>query len=208
VTNYQAGVSGPAGTANIDANIRLSTANTNYGTDASLYVGVTNGLDKVYRSLVAFNLAGIPSGATVTSCRLTMNVTQRTNPTPGHIRRLCSEHWLDGDAQSENQTTWAVWKTANAWSSPGAGTATTDCSTGGDYTTVDEVAYTPPAGTGQFTFPEMTTLCQDAVSQRGGWLRLRLTQDSEATQSNLLRFDSSDASSAAARPRLSVSWTQ
>jgi len=68
------------------------------------------------------------------------------------------------------------------------------------------VAYTPPAGAGLFTFPDLSGLCQDALDQRGGWLRLRLSQDAEATQSNLLRLDSSDATTAANRPKLTVSW--
>jgi hypothetical protein len=207
INNYQAGVSGPAGSANVDTNIRLSTPTTGYGTDSALYVGVTNAADKVYRSVLAFNLVGIPPGAVVTSCRLTMNVTQRTNPTPGHVRRLCGEHWLDGDGQGEAQATWNVWQTGTGWGAAGAASAA-DCASGGDYTTTGEVAYTPPAGTGPFTFPELKALCQDAVALRGGWLRLRLSQDAEATQSNLLKFDSSDASSAANRPKLSVTWSQ
>src|SRR4029077_16614134 len=62
---YQAGGSGPAGSANVDANIRLSTPTTNYGTDPNLYVGVTNGPDKVYRTLIAFDLSDVPVGATI-----------------------------------------------------------------------------------------------------------------------------------------------
>jgi hypothetical protein len=202
---YQQGVSGPANSANIDTKVRLSQATTNFGTDPELHVGVTNGADKVYRTFMAFDLGDIPAGAVVTSCTLRINVTQRTNPTPGHIRRLCGEHWLDGNAQGESQATWNVWKTGFSWGTPGAG-STAPCASGGDYTTTDEVAYTPPGGTGLFTFPDIATLCQDAIAQRGGWLRLRISQDSESTQSNLIRFDSSDVSSASNRPRLSVTW--
>jgi hypothetical protein len=81
-----------------------------------------------------------------------------------------------------------------------------DCSAGADYTTAGEVSYTPPTGTGLFTFPDLTTLCQDALDQRGGWLRLRISQDAEGTQSNLIKFDSSDAGTAANRPKLTVTW--
>jgi hypothetical protein len=167
---------------------------------------VTNEANKVYRMLIAFNLAGIPSSATVTGCTLGVNVTQRTSPTPGHIRRLCGEHWLDGDGQGELQATWNAWKTGSSWGSPGA-SSTASCSAGGDYTTAGEVAYTPPGGTGPFTFPALTALCQDAVAQRGGWLRLRISQDSESTQGNVIKFDSSDAGTATNRPKLTVSWT-
>ena len=99
-----------------------------------------------------------------------MNITQRTSPTNGHIRRLCTEHWLDGDGQGELQATWNVWKTGNNWGAPGA-SSTAPCgpgTSGGDYATALEVAYTPPGGTGPFTFTGLTALCQDAVSQRGG----------------------------------------
>ncbi len=203
--SYQAGVSGPAGSASVDANIRLSTLTTNYGTDPSLYVGVTNGPDKIYRTLMAFDLSNIPAGAVITSCKLTVNVTQRTNPTAGHVRRLCAQHWLDGDGQGENQATWSQWKTGSAWGSPGADSSA-PCTANGDYTTDAEVAYVPPAGTGAFTFPDLSGLCQNAIDQATGRLRLRITQDSEATQSNLIKFDSSDASTAANRPKLVVTW--
>src|SRR6185503_713772 len=76
---YQAGVSGPAGSASVDTNIRLSTPTTAWGSDPNLYIGVTNGATKVYRTLIAFDLSDIPAGAVVTSCRLSVNVAQRTS---------------------------------------------------------------------------------------------------------------------------------
>ena len=172
----------------------------------NLFVGVTNAADNVYRTIMAFDLSTIPAGATVTACTLTVNVTQRTSPTAGHVRRLCGEHWLDGDGQSEAQATWTVWKSATNWGVAGAG-STASCGAGGDYTTTDEVAYTPPAGTGLFTFTGVTALCQDAVSLRSGRLRLRISQDAESTQSNLIKFDSSDATTASKRPKLTVTWS-
>jgi hypothetical protein len=203
---YQTGVSGPLDSANIDTNVRMSTATTNYGNSTELFVGVTNGADKIYRTFMAFNLSNIPSTATVTSCTLTVNVTQRTKPTAGTVRRLCGEHWIDGNGQSENQSTWNLYRTGGSWGSPGAA-STASCALGGDYTTTDEVPYNPPSGTGFFTFPNLATLCQDAVAQRGGWLRMRISQNSEASKSNLIKFDSSEASTASRRPRLVVTWT-
>jgi hypothetical protein len=201
-------VSGPAGSANVDTQGRQSSAATNYGNDTALFIGVTNSATNVWRTFMAFQLAGIPANAVVTDCRLTLNIIQRTNPTAGHVRRLCGEHWLDGDGQSEAQASWTNWRTGTAWQTPGAGTGTTGaCTAATDYTTVGEVAYTPPAGTGPFTFPNLTALCQDALAARSGWLRLRISQDSDATQSNLLKFDSSEASSAANRPKLVVTWS-
>jgi hypothetical protein len=142
VATFQAGVSGPAGSASVDTNVRLSALTTNYGSDTELYIGVTNGPTKVYRSLLAFQLAGVPAGAVITDCRLTLNIIQRTNPTAGRVRRLCAEHWLDGDGQGEAQATWSSWRTGQPWGSAGAG-STAACAAGGDYATADEVAYTP-----------------------------------------------------------------
>ena len=198
-------MSGPANSANVDTYLRLSALTSNFGTDPELIVGVTNAADKVYRSLLDFNLAGIPSGATITSCTLRVNITQRTSPTVGHIRRICAEHW--DDALSESQSTWSAWKTGSNWTSAGAATGAAACSASVDYSTAGEVAYTPPAGTGLFTFPSLNALCQDAVTNRGGRLRLRISQDAEATQGNVIKFDSSDAGTAANRPRLAVTWT-
>jgi len=209
VTNlYQAGVGGPAGSAGVDTYLRLSTPTTNWGTEPELIVGVTNAADKVYRTIVAFDLSDIPAGATVSACSLRVNVTQRTSPTVGHIRRLCPQHWQDGDGQSEAQATWSAWKTGANWGAAGAA-STSACDAGGDYATTnatDEVPYTPPAGTGAFTFPDMTALCQAAIGEAGGWLRLRISQDAEGTQGNVIKFDSSDGATAANRPRLSVTW--
>ena len=78
---------------------------------------------------------------------------------------------------------------------------------GGDVALAGEVAYLPPGGTGAFTFPDLSALCQDALDQRAGWLRLRISQDAEATQGNLIRFDSSEAGTAANRPKLVVIWS-
>ena len=206
VNTYQAGLSGPIDSANVDTNMRLSMATTSFGTDPDLYVGVTNASDKVYRTVMAFDLSDIPAGATISTCSLTVNVTQRTSPTAGHVRRLCGEHWLDGAGQSETQATWSTWKSGTPWTVAGAG-STVDCAAGGDYTTTDEVGYIPPAGTGPFTFPELSALCQDALANRGGWLRLRISQDAESTQSNLIRLDSSEATTATHRPMLSVMWS-
>jgi hypothetical protein len=136
---------------------------------------------------------------------LTVNVIQRSAPTGGHIRRLCGEHWLDGDGQSERLATWANWKTGAIWGAAGAGSAAA-CASGGDYATAGEVAFAPPTGGGLFTFPDLSALCQDALDSRGGWLRLRISQDAESTRSNVIRFDSSEGSSPARRPKLSVTW--
>ena len=205
---FQAGVSGPAGSANVDTQGRLSSPTNNFGNDAALFIGVTNAANNAFRTFMAFQLAGIPAGAVVTDCRLTLNIIQRTNPTAGHVRRLCGEHWLDGDGQSEAQASWTNWRTGTAWGTAGAGTGTSGaCTATIDYTTVGEVPYTPPAGTGLFTFPTLTALCQDALTARGGWLRLRISQDSEAAQSNLLKFDSSEAGTATNRPKLVVTWS-
>jgi hypothetical protein len=206
VNAYQAGVSGPVGSANVDANLGLTPASTNYGADPALYVGVTSATNQVFRSILAFNIGNIPSGAVVTDCRLTVNVAQSRRPRAGRIRRLCGEHWLDGDGQSEAQATWANWRTGSAWGTAGAA-STASCAAGGDQSTVDEVPYTAPAGTGLFTFPNLTSLCQDALVNRGGWLRLRISQDVETTKNTFIRIDSSDATTAANRPRLVVTWT-
>jgi hypothetical protein len=207
VNTYQAGVSGPANSANVDTNIGQTPATSNYGADPALYVGVTTAANKVFRSLLAFNIANIPAGATITDCRLTVTVTQRKNPTAGRIDRICTERWRDGDGQGEAQATWIDWQTASAWGQPGA-SSTADCSAGGDYATAGEVAYTAPAGTGLFTFPNLATLCQDALVNRGGWLRLRIAQNAETTKNNFIKLVSSDGTPATGRPKLSVTWSQ
>jgi hypothetical protein len=203
---YQHGASGPANSSNVDTYIRRSSASSNFGGKSDLFVGVTDGSTKVFRSFLAFNLATVSPGATVTSCKLTVRVTDTEGPTPGHIRSLCGQHWLDGNGQSENQATWNRWKSGSNWGTAGA-SSTAACNAGGDYSDAGEVGYTPPSGTGLFTFPDISALCQDAIDN-GTWLRLRLTQDSESSKNKFFKFDSSDASSASRRPKLVVTWCQ
>src|SRR5581483_870274 len=187
---FQQGLGGsPTNSANIDTHLLRTSANSNYGTTTNLFVGNAGSSTTTYRSVLDFNLGSIPPGATVTGCTLTLNVNQRTSPTAGHIRRLCGEHWIDGNAQSETQATWNRWRSASptAWGTAGAG-STAACSAGGDYTLADEVAYTAPAANGFFTFPSMTALCQDAITNRSGWLRLRINQDNESTSNHNFRY--------------------
>jgi hypothetical protein len=207
VNTYQAGVSGPANSANVDTNIGQTPATSNYGADPALYVGVTTAANKAFRSLLAFNIGNIPAGATITDCRLTVAVTQRKNPTAGRIDRICTQHWRDGDGQGEAQATWINWQTGSPWGLAGASSFAA-CSAGGDYETAGEVAYTAPAGTGLFTFPNLATLCQDALVNRGGWLRLRIAQNAETTKNNFIKILSSDGTPATDRPKLTVTWSQ
>jgi hypothetical protein len=198
-------VSGPANSANVDTYVRLSSPTSNFGNSAELIVGVTNAANKINRTLMAFNLVGVPAGATVTGCTLQVRVTQSNSPTAGHVRRFCGERWLDGNGQSEAQATWNRSKIGTNWGLAGIG-STAACSANGDYTTTGEVTYVPPTSTGPFTILNLTALCQDAVTNRGGWLRLRISQDVETSQSKLMRFASSEATTLANRPKLSVTW--
>lgn len=203
---YQEGVSGPANSANIDTHITLLSPTTNFGTIVTQTVGVTNGATKIYRAFHEFVLSDIPGGSEVLACTLQVVASNVVSPTNGHLYKVCALHWLDGDGLGEAQATWNIWKTANNWGTAG-GSSTTACASGGDITTMNGVAYVAPGGSGTYTFPDMTALCQDAVDVESGHLRLRIAQDAEGTVSNQFDYKSSDTTTAASnRPRLSVTY--
>jgi glucose/arabinose dehydrogenase/PKD repeat protein len=163
--------------------------NSNWGTGARLWAGY----DEVnaQRPLLRFSLAAIPSGRVVTSCTLTVWADLVESPGSARIARVTQPAWTEVGS---------TWNRANAsvlWTTPG-----------GDYDAAGAVAFTPPAGTGAFTFPSLRTLCQDAVTNRAGQLDLLVRQDTETpgTPRKQWAFFASDYTDATRRPRLVVGY--
>ena len=50
---------------------------------------------------------------------------------------------------------------------------------GGDVDAASGIPFAPPTAPGSFAFPDLTPLCQDAITARGGHLDLLIRQDSE-----------------------------
>ena len=203
---YQEGVTGTANSANIDTFARQDQPTTNFGTNVTNTVGVGNAANKIFHTWHEFNISDIPASSTITGCTLKVSASNIITPTAGHITKVCSQHWLDGDGQGEAQATWNVWKTVNNWTTAG-GTSTAACGAGGDITTTNQVAYTPPTVNGTYSFPDMTALCQDALTNESGHLRIMLKQDSEVTVSNAFDYKTSDTSTSTSRPLLTVTFT-
>lgn len=202
---YQEGVS----TAfNVDTQLRQDQATTNFGTTTTLTVGVTNGATKVFHSIFDVDLSAL-AGKTVMACTLTLNLDAASAaPTASHMFRLCTEHW--NDTLSEATSTWNIWLTASNWGTAGA-ISTTACASGGDIDNSLSIAMTTlptgnEANNTAFTFDDITSLCQDAITNRSGILRILWKQDSEAVQDNNIQFTSSDGGTAAQRPKLTVNY--
>jgi hypothetical protein len=172
---------------------------SNYGAATFLCVG--NDQANSERVLIHFDLSSIAPGSSVIGCALAFVVTQVTAPTSGRIQRVRRSDW------SETGSTWAVYKSGAAWSTPGAGSTVTDVDT------TAAVVFSPPAAAGTYTFPSIQALCQDAVQSRGGSLDLLIRQDvdqdgacSGGCVSHEFCSRSSDEATAAARPRLVVTY--
>jgi hypothetical protein len=176
-----------------------SNTAANYGAAAFLCVG--NDQRNTERVLIHFDLGALGATARVTSCLLTLATSQVAAPTSGHIERLRRNAW------SESASTWAAYNTGAAWTTPGAGSTTSDVDTAG------AVLFAPPSVPGAFTFPSIQALCQDAVQNRAGSLDLLIRQDVDqdgactgACASHEFCSRSSDWATPAERPKLVVGY--
>lgn len=171
---YQEGVRGSPGSAHFYARlVRVSPYGQYCRNETYNVIGVFEA-DRAERGVFVFDVSDIPTGATVRSCSLTVTTWYAEDPTPGHLFRIRGEHTRDGACP-----TWTEWASGEMWALPGAG------SPDSDYDPADAVAFDAPDEDvlrpgDPFTFPDLTALCQDAVTHRGGQLRLLVKQDDEA----------------------------
>lgn len=106
-------------------------ATTNYGSDIELQVFDRAGLTQ--RSLLEFDISGLPAGVTITGVSLLLNYERFAYNDP--VGKTIWAYKLTRTDWVELQATWNIYKTANNWTTPG-----------GDYVTSD------PSG-GSTTFP-------------------------------------------------------
>lgn len=111
-----------------DATIDSLSSNSNLGNLSDLFVQTVpnSGLIVTQRSLVSFNLAGLPSNANIVGAFYGFGITgtggvlTTSAPPPGRsveIRRVGQPAWTEGGA------TWNTYDGTNPWSAPGGGIA-------------------------------------------------------------------------------------
>lgn len=116
----------PDAAAGKDAQLVSTAPTTNYGTATSIWVGDTsNTVSESVRSLLAFDLSGIPAGATITSATLSLweYLANSDNGGPAswavELRRVLMD-WVEAEA------------TYNKYSTAGGNWATAGCSNATD----------------------------------------------------------------------------
>ena len=163
----------PAFTGAADTAIFSGNPDATLGSTDQVFVG--NDASNSQRALLRFDLTSVASTATVTSCALTVDVVALNQASAGKIYRVKQTAWSDTAA------TWNRYDGVDTWITAGAFNAVEIASdvvvtAGPD----GPVAYTPPTGSEAFTFPDITGLCQDAITNRGGMLDLMIRQDADA----------------------------
>jgi hypothetical protein len=196
-----------------DNSIYSESENSN-GSGQYLFVGTTNVLSALRRALITFDVAAIPTGATIQSASLTLHVS-REGPGNGiqiYLHRALSD-WGEGasfggrgegsgGAATPGDATWHYnFFDTSTWS-------TTDG--GGDFATHSS-ADVFVSGLGFSTWSSTPALVADVQSwldspqTNFGWL-IRGELEGEAA-GTAKRFDSRENSSAAFRPVLSVTYS-
>lgn len=183
--------------ASADTGIFSGSPDGALGNLGQVFVG--NDATNAERGLLRFDLSGVPAAAAVASCAIELNVVTLNEAGPGAIHRVKQPLW------NENAS-WNRFDGVSPWTTPGAfdpAEASSDVVvTGGPD---GPVAYAAPDRTGTFTLPDVTSLCVDAIANRGGRLDVMLKQDTDAPGATAeLSFSRRTDSEDAERPRLRV----
>ncbi len=193
--SFQNGVSPTANYAGAtDTNIEEATPTTADGADVSLHADFDfpNGTQKNIEGLLRFDLSAIPVGSTITSATLTVNVTNRTTGA-GYALYPLARAW------SATQATWNSTASASAWATAGA--------RGASDRGASAVGILAPTATGSTT----VTLNAAGLAAVTGWVanpakNFGLVIDTASDPDGLV-VDSSNATTPANRPKLSIAYT-
>jgi hypothetical protein len=195
----------PDAASGLDTRLNSGAPNNNFGTTALNHVGKSTG---IHRILIAFALAGLPAGATVTSANLTMTCTGEgaaTDYAVGVHRAL--SQWYEGVKDNvspdagQNGSTWNH-RNANGavvWVGGAGGGA------GSDYAAV-ATASALITGAGTFTWdvtPDVQAWAGGAANY--GWWMINVD---EGTGDTYKTFAMSDHGTAASRPKLEIKYTK
>lgn len=183
----------PDGTQGNDTHIVSSAASTNYGTATGLGVGESNAATLTYRSILTFDLSGLPYDLQATVVTLTLTVDQDLADNGGTIEAYAVyQDWL------EAQTTWNDRKNFTPWQVAGASGAND--------------LWAQPIGTlevvGDMTPGTQIVIPLDidgiVAIRRGNFYGILLR--TEAENNDLYIFRSSDHATEADRPKLDLTY--
>lgn len=112
----------------------------------------------------------VPAGATINDVYIATSVTRLGSPSTSHtLTRIIRTDWVAA------QATWGIYKTANNWTTAGAGGAGTDI----DTTTPTPKSFSGPSADGAFTITGLGSFYTDALASRSGLFNVRIIIDDE-----------------------------
>ncbi len=152
------------------------------------------------RALLRFDLADVPTTATIVTCVLQVQVAIVNGAGPGHVYRVKQTAWSES-------ATWNRYDGVHPWTTPGAFDPVEAASDVVVTPGLDgPVAYAPPLASGVFSFPDVAALCSDARTNRGGTLDVMLKQDVDAPGPTAELSFVQRSDEANARPQLHVGY--
>lgn len=181
----------PDGTAGVDTFIDnyVDFVDTNFGTNASLFIGDSGPGGERTRSLLKFDLSSLPSSALITSATLSLFASSdfSSNARTFRVYRV-KRAW------TETGATWNKWDASNNWSTAG-GFHEDDT----EQTDIGSRAFTATETLNEFKDFVLTPTNKADLDLGNGWM---IKADTES--SDMYLFRSSDHGTADERPRLVI----
>ena len=184
--------------ASADVHIYAGGATTNYASDTENIISGDRQFWDIYRTLISFDLSGIPAGSTINSATLELYQHAESHSGSGstnHSIYRLKRNWV------EDQATWNVYSTGNSWSSAGAFHAD-DC----EQTPIATTALGGTTGSGYKSW----SLDPDAISEivEGTWTNYGFLLKSQTESDDGHHFRPSEYVESAQRPKLTIDYTE
>lgn len=186
----------PDATAGFDNRIQNNLPNNNYGTATVMASGETLSGATTYRALIKFDLSSIPSNAVISTATFSLYdyFHDASNVRTARCYRILRD-W------TETGSTWNNWKSGNAWTTAGCGSAGNDYASGD----IGNLSYDVAAAKWR-DFPMTASGIEDFVNGTNpnyGWI---VRMDTEVNDYHDHR--TSDFGTASFRPKIEIVWVR
>ena len=184
--------------ASADVHIYAGAATTNYASDTENIISGDRQFFNIYRTLIIFDLSGIPAGSTINSATLELYQHAESHSGSGsttHAVYRLKRNWV------EDEATWNVYSTGNSWSSAG-GFHTDDC----EQTAIGTCSLSGTEGAGYKSW----TLDTDAISEivESTWTNYGFMVKSQTENDDGHHFRPSEYVESAQHPKLTIDYTE
>lgn len=160
----------------------------NQGSTNQLWVWWNSSSNNIQRFYLEFDISNISSGEIIQSAKLELDCwSAATSAYAIKVRRVTQS------GITESGVTWTEYDTGFGWAS-----------SGGDYSTEDEIDVTLPTSTGWFTVSGLKDLVIDAIQNRSSRLILIFTGASGTATSDGAGFRSNEYSPGSQAPKLTI----